>query len=376
MNDIPLLGGLWLLAWAIQLGFHLGIFAPLIFYRPQKRSNILTLPSVSVVICARNEALHLPKLLEKLRTQCHPDFEVILVDDRSEDASPIILHHWQQIWPALQVVRIEKTPLGLDPKKYALRRGLAKAQKEVIVLTDADGYPASDKWLALLAQYFDENTDIVLGVSPYERRPGLLNACIQFETFYAALQYLGLAWAGWPYMGVGRNMAYRRALYLHQQAIIYQYQHITGGDDDLWISRVAHKKNTQICLNPEAYVISYPKLRWKEWFAQKKRHLSVSKYYKPFTKWILGTLHASHLIFWLGILGGALACQTSVFMSLMLFLGLGREFVLGLTWFAIKKKHTLFLPVWLCIPFDFLYVFYIFITGIIAQSQKQILWKK
>ncbi|NJL11997.1 MAG: glycosyltransferase [Microscillaceae bacterium] len=270
MNEIGLLGGIWFLAFGLQLFFHLGIFAPLIFYRPRLLSHLSPLPSVSVVICARNEALHLPNLLGKLRAQNHPDFEVILVDDRSEDSTPGILSQWQQNWPALQVKRIEKTPPAFDPKKYALGQGLAQAQKEVIVLTDADGYPASEEWLTLLAQCFEENTEVVLGLSPYEKRPGLLNAFIQFETFYTALQYLGLARAGWPYMGLGRNLAYRRALYLENQEITRKYQHITGGDDDLWISNVAHKKNTQICLNPQAYVISYPKLRWKNGLPKRK----------------------------------------------------------------------------------------------------------
>ena len=57
------------------------------------------------------------------------------------------------------------------------------------------------------------SVEIVLGYGGFHKRPGILNKLIRFDTFHNALQYLSYALAGIPYMGVGRNLSYKRALF-------------------------------------------------------------------------------------------------------------------------------------------------------------------
>ena len=52
--------------------------------------------------------------------------------------------------------------------------------------------------------------EVVLGYGAYKKYPGFLNKLIRFETFHTALQYFSYALAGKPYMGVGRNLSYRK----------------------------------------------------------------------------------------------------------------------------------------------------------------------
>jgi hypothetical protein len=82
--------------------------------------------------------------------------------------------------------------------------------------------------------------EIVIGYGAYNKRPGLLNKIIRFETFHSALQYLSFALAGTPYMGVGRNLSYKKDVFLRNKGFS-SINHIPGGDDDLFINKVANK---------------------------------------------------------------------------------------------------------------------------------------
>jgi hypothetical protein len=88
------------------------------------------------------------------------------------------------------------------------------AKYEWLVFTDADCYPKSNQWLRKLASKCDEKTEIILGYSPYRKENGLLNDFIRYETFMTAVIYGTFTLSGMPYMGVGRNMAYKKSTFL------------------------------------------------------------------------------------------------------------------------------------------------------------------
>jgi hypothetical protein len=143
-----------------------------------------------------------------------------------------------------------------------------------------------------------DQKDIVIGFSPYTKEKGLLNWFIRCETFYAAVQYFSFSLMGITYMGVGRNILYKRSVFFENKGF-YKHHHVTGGDDDIFLNEVSTSTNTAICIAPESWMESEPKHTWKEWFRQKMRHLSVSKYYKTRNKILLGILSTAHIGFWL-----------------------------------------------------------------------------
>ncbi|MEM6297468.1 MAG: glycosyltransferase [Bacteroidota bacterium] len=233
---------------------------------------------VSIVVAARNERPNLETFLPRLLEQNFPDFEVLIIDDRSTDGTSDFLSDFKH--PKLRFFRISDKPEHLDGKKNALTKGIEKAQGEVILLTDADCYPASEHWISLMTAPFSrEEIQIVLGYSPYERRRGLLNKFIQFETLNTASQYLTSARLGIPYMGVGRNLAYRKTLF---DAVggLKPWQEQVGGDDDLFVGTYATAKNTITVTHPESHVFSVPKQNFRAWLRQKIRHLGVGNAYR------------------------------------------------------------------------------------------------
>lgn len=291
-----LLAGLVVLA--VQLGFILLVYSRTAFHRETSTGAAATQTGVSVVVCARNEYLNLLDLLPLLDAQDYPAFEVLVIDDRSEDDTKWLLPNQLSDYTHIRLIRIDTEAQHITPKKYALTIALKKAAYPLILLTDADCRPASREWLArMTAPLQQPHKELVLGVSPYTYRPGLLNFLIRSETLFTAVQYLSLALSGMPYMGVGRNLSYRRALFFEHKGF-YNHLRVLGGDDDLFVNEAANARNTAVCLHPSAYTWSEPKTTWADWRRQKRRHRHIGRYYRTGHKLVLGFLVGSHVLTW------------------------------------------------------------------------------
>ena len=244
-------------------------------------------PGVSVIVCAKNEQQNLRDYMQALFTQDYPEYEVIVVNDGSVDDSRTFLEFWQKRYRNLKLTFV---PLGAQvtsTKKLAITLGAKAAQYDYLLLTDADCRPESTHWISEMMAGFagkeQAQTDIVLGFGAYFTKPTLLNRMIQFDTLLNGLQYLGMAASGHPYMGVGRNLAYRKSLFFAHGGF-YGLLNNKAGDDDLFVNREATAQNTAVVCTPDSLTWSVPKTSLTEWLRQKRRHLSVAPKYKSATK--------------------------------------------------------------------------------------------
>lgn len=298
-NDIsviyPYLLYLFFFISAIQLYYFWGIYARFAFYR--KKNSPGELPPVSVVVCAKNEYQNLKNNLRVILTQNYPDFEVIVVNDASDDETVFLLQDLEREYPHLKVVNIAQDLNFFKGKKFPLSIGIKSAKNDYLLLTDADCIPADAEWIKEMAGNFSNQAEIVLGYGKYKPRANLLNHIIRFETVMTAIQYFSFALIGIPYMGVGRNLAYKKSVFIRNRGFISHYK-IPSGDDDLFINQVANKKNTAIEINPKSFTISVSKERFGDWWMQKRRHLSTGKYYKKKHKFLLGLYSASLFLFY------------------------------------------------------------------------------
>ena len=282
---------------AIQLFYFLFFFMRLVFFKSQSQQHQQTHP-VSVVICARDEAENLANNLPGILAQEYPTtHEIIVVNDNSFDESKYLLEELKKSFKQLNVIELTQEAKMIPGKKFPLAIGIKSARYEIVLLSDADCLPATKNWINSMQSTFTNNTEIVLGYSPFQRERGLLNKLIRFECFFTAMQYLSYALAGIPYMGVGRNLSYKKSLFLKQKGFS-AHNNIPGGDDDLFINAVANKKNTAININPESFTITKPAKTWEKWIRQKNRHYTTSKYYKRIHKFLLGLFAMSHFLFY------------------------------------------------------------------------------
>lgn len=272
---------------AIQVFYYLYFFGRLAFYKETSRETTHEHP-VSVVICARDEAENLSKNLPGILVQDYKTtHEVVLVNDNSTDEGKYVIDEFQRSFKNINHIQLTQEAKMISGKKFPLSIGIKSAKYEIVLLTDADCIPASEFWMQKMQDAYDEHTEIVLGYGAYQKRPGLLNKLIRFETFHTAIQYLSYALAGNPYMGVGRNLSYKRDVFLRNKGFS-SINHIPSGDDDLFINKVANAGNTVIVIDPEAHTLSEAKKTWDEWMVQKYRHYTTSKYYKTSHKFLLG----------------------------------------------------------------------------------------
>lgn len=280
----------------IQSIYYIFIFGKFSFL-PHKKTNLNRDP-ISVIICARNEAVNLHANLKSILTQKHSDFEVILVNDASTDESLKVLHSFKAQFQNLKIIDIAVTSNYSGNKKAALAKGIAAASNEKLLFTDADCKPASPHWITEMTSQFSKEKDIVLGYGGYKKiKHSFLNKLIRFETLLTAIQYFSYANIGIPYMGVGRNLAYKKEVFMNANGF-ENHAHITSGDDDLLINQIATKKNTAISIENNSFTISEPKKSFSEWFHQKRRHVTTANYYNYTHQLLLGLFYTSQFLFW------------------------------------------------------------------------------
>lgn len=288
---------------AVQLVAWLVIYRRLAGYSTSEALPLERWPSLTVIVCARNEAENLRRHLPRVLEQDYPHYNVLVVDDDSHDATSQVLSVLQVHYPHLHVLRV--APKTSPGKKAALTQAIVAARSEWLVFTDADCWPASAQWLQHLARAMrtapGRQVEIVLGYGPLARRRGLLSAFSRFETAHTALQYSALSLAGMPYMGVGRNLAWKQHLFARTEGF-KAHADMASGDDDLFVNAAATRRNTAVCLHPGSFVYSEAPSTWAGWLRQKRRHLSTGPRYRLMHRLALSALAASHGLHYLLLL--------------------------------------------------------------------------
>lgn len=301
------------LCWLIQMCYFWGLFSRLAFFKKKKYDcNNNNFEPVSVIVCAKDAYEYLIDLVPRILSQDYPDFELVIVNDCSTDETTDYLKELSDKRPDVNIVSLTQSLNFFHGKKFPLSMGIKSAKHDLLLLTDADCLPENDQWIKGMVSAYSRNTEVVLGYGPYFTRKGLLNKLIRFDTLYTAIQYFSMALAKMPYMGVGRNLSYRRELFYKNKGFTSHYT-IPSGDDDIFISQVANKNNTRIFIDPSCRVESEPKHTFSGWIHQKRRHYSTANMYKRSTNMILGTLLSSRLFYYAA--AATLLCLSPAFYS-------------------------------------------------------------
>ncbi|OFY67796.1 MAG: hypothetical protein A3H98_08530 [Bacteroidetes bacterium RIFCSPLOWO2_02_FULL_36_8] len=346
------------------------VFLPLTWHKTKTHQNPIPFP-VSIIICVHNELDYLKSLLNSLLSQKHPQFEIVIVNDRSDQETYEFLYFFKKDQPGIKVVTIDRNPEKFSPKKYALFLGIKAATYEHLLFTDADCSPSGDDWLLHIQSAYTEKKQLVLGFSPVKSYHGFLNKFIRFETLITALQYMGFAKLGMPYMGVGRNLSYTKSLFLKGHGFV-NHIHLLGGDDDLFVNENGKGSNTAIVLSPESQVFTEPKKKFNDWFIQKSRHLSVGSHYSFANKLKAVFYPFSSII---TLISGLILLSVSYYPQWVLIILSVRYLtfmvIAGLIIRRLKNNTH-----WFLVPlFDFIYVFYYLTMGIFVLRTRNQKWK-
>lgn len=282
-----------------QVIYYAGLYSKI--YRhcntsPTANSSAET-PPLSVIIVAKDSTEHLKKHLPSILEQDYPQFEVIVIYDRSAEDCDDVLKLLEDKYPHLYHTFIPNTARYISHKKLGITMGIKASRYDWLVFTEADCYPQSNQWLRQMARNFTPNTEIVLGYSNYEKTTGWFNRQITFDTLLNAMRYLGMALCGHPYMGTGRNLAYRKSLYYKQKGFT-SHLNLQRGEDDLFINETATGRNTRIETSPESLMcISNPEKK-QAWYEEKIGYMATSRFFHGAARYLMGLETCTRLLFY------------------------------------------------------------------------------
>ncbi len=337
----------------VQIVYWVFMFSRVAFSREKRNGDDANYP-ISVVICGYNEGDNFRQFLPKIMEQQYPNFEVIAVNDRSTDDSELVLKQLAAKYSNLRILNLTDFERQQRGKKFALTQGLKAAKHEVVLLTDADCYPRSNRWIQTMANALKMGKTMGIAYAPFDKRPTFLNRFLRYDKIYIAIQYLSFALAGLPYMGVGPNLIYRKQLFFQSNGF-KKHEHVASGDDDLFVSAVSNKDNLAVVLDENSLIYCEPKETFRAFYHQKSRHLSTSWHYKTHHLLLLGLLAQSH--FWLYFF--AVGTVWVGFYPFFVLLGMLCRWVVMMFIFKNiahrfdEKDMTVWLPI-----MDFLYIFY------------------
>ncbi len=355
---------------AIQFFYYIIIFGKFSFYKSKKQTN-QNFP-ISVIVCAKNEEENVKKYLPLLLNQDYSNFEIVLIDDASRDETLEVFEEYEKLHKNIKLVKVENNEAFWGNKKFALTLGIKAAKNEHLLFIDADCYPNSNQWISEMSSHFTKEKTIVLGYGAYEKIVGsFLNKIIRFETLLTATQYFSWAKKGNPYMGVGRNLAYKKSEFFEVNGFV-DHMKIRSGDDDLFINQVANSYNTSICYSIESFTKSNAKTTLKNWINQKRRHIATANYYKAADKLQLSIFYFSQISFViLAVLMLITQFQWIVVLSLISFRYVFSWISIGFAAGKLKEKDIIFYFPILEIVLMFSQ-FYLFIINIFS---KPVHWK-
>lgn len=325
----------------IQFVYYVFIFGTFSF---AKKQNITPkrLP-ISIIICAKNEEENIKKYFPFIVSQNYPDYEIVLIDDASSDETLELFESYEKQYSNVKLVKVENNEAFWGNKKFALTLGIKAAKNEYLVFTDADCYPVSTDWLLQISSQFTVEKTIVLGYGAYEKvKNSFLNKMIRFDTLLTAIQYFSWAKLGKPYMGVGRNLAYKKSEFFNVRGFM-DHMKVRAGDDDLFINQAATSSNTNIVFSTDSFTYTEAKTSFKDWVLQKRRNAATTHFYKGFDRFQLGLFLISQISFvLLAIVLLIFQYQWIVISSIIVFRYLFTWIAIGKAAAKLKEKDVLY----------------------------------
>ena len=290
------------IALLIQLCIHWIRFAKIAF---NKRGHRLKrddeLEPVSVVVCARDSYEQLSELIPLLLKQDYPQFEVVVVNDCSDDETEEYLKDLERCENRIKPVQLRQHLNFFNGKKFPLSMGIKSASYDLMVLTDADCKPTSEQWLRSMVSGYGDGTEVVISHNRYRQTGGLLNLMVRFEAVQTAMMYLSAALAGKPYRGVGKNLSYRQRLFFRNKGFTSHYA-MAAGDDDVFISQTASKRNTQVVIDAENTIESDPPQNFGFWVRNRCNKYATITMLKPSARSFAALHYWSQFLFYGGFI--------------------------------------------------------------------------
>lgn len=323
--------GLYFLFFIIQLFYYLYLFRKPYQHAAKgdesdddSTNSEKKLPGISIIITAKDEAENLRKNLPSILNQDYSNYEVVVVDNGSTDSTSDVLNGFKQSYPNLYTTYIPVESEKVNSKKLALTIGIKAAKHDILLFTEPDTKPFTRKWVYEYSRAFSKDKDIVLGACQIEMDKSFSNKFILFDNLFFGVKYLSFALINKPYMGVGRNMAFRKKLFFDNKGFS-SILNIEDGEDNVFINKIVTKENTAVIISEESMTVSNVINRFSTWRSAKTKYLTTQKYLTSNATSILAFEEFSRYSFYslfiiLSVIGVLSSVNSLLFFAILLFL--------------------------------------------------------
>jgi len=306
-----ILGGGLLFFFLLQVLFYVVVYnSPYRHHKKQQRSPLQDdeLPPISVIIPSKNNSEELEKNLPHIMEQDYPNFEVIVVNSGSTDETDMVLKAAALKYPHLYHTYVPDEAESINEKKLAITIGIKAAKHEHLLFTEAYCKPCSPNWIREYGNAFAQNMDIILGFNRLSiGKKTRMRGFIRYDNFMHHLKFLSMALLKKPYMGIGRNLAYRKELFFRHKGFS-SILHLDGGEDDLFINRIAPGVRTGVLLSPESMTEAHGIDSFFNWRSLKSKYLYTKQYYRGVAPRVLSlesfTRYTFYLLFTAAVVMG------------------------------------------------------------------------
>jgi cellulose synthase/poly-beta-1,6-N-acetylglucosamine synthase-like glycosyltransferase len=350
----------------VQLGYFWIVFSRLAFIKPKQTSGELS--PVSLVITAHNQYNDLEKNLPYFLEQDYPEFEVMVVNDNSEDGSTELLQDFSQLHGNLSVVELKQSLNWFKGRKFPLSLGIKSAKHEILILTDITCRPVSKEWVKEMVSVHTQKSQIVLAYSTFDTK-SKMNLWFRFSAFYDGLFYLSMALTGKPFKGIGKNLSYKKQLFYDHKGFSSHYK-INVGDDEIFINQTAKKRNTLIQLSPKSKVAVVKPISFAKWLKGEKSRILIRRFFKTGSRLLISLFNTTALLFFASF--AALLIFGFDWMLLIPLFGLrliSQYVIFGLAAKKLDERNLLlFSPVFEL--FQILIDFFIWLTLLFGRKNK------
>lgn len=320
--------GLLFVLFVFQLFYYIFILKKPYSYEYKRNMNVPNdsdFPSVSVVIVSKNESDNLANNLPSILDQDYPDFEVIVVNMGSTDETDMLLEGLSLKYSNLYHTFVPSEAENINEKKLALTLGIKAAKNDVLLFTEAYCQPVSNKWIQEYAQQFNNGYEIVLGFNRVDiNKKFPMRRFIKFDNLIHHVKFLSLAILKKPFMGLNRNLAYKRSVFFDVKGFssVLSFE---DGEDDLFINRIAKGRKVGVVLSTESITKTEIVTNYSIWRNLKSKYLYSKRFYNGFSSKFFAFESFTKYLFYIAsllciIYGVYFQNFSLVFISSMLFI--------------------------------------------------------
>ena len=260
----------------------------------KKKDKPVDYPSFSIIVPSRNYEENLRELIPTLLEQDYPEFEVVVVDDCSYDATEWYLNELKLQSNKLKTSRIiQETDF---PNALAITIGIRAASNEWLIFLNPLCRVSGKDWLKSFAEELNPKSEAAFGFVNYTNSYGSMRKFIKYENFdsfilYGSARYLGLSM---PITDM--NVAYKREQFLSRRGFAAVLDS-PFSENELYLNKISNRSNSVYLQNRATAVSFVGDTDWYDGMNFKKKQLLLKKKFTVGQSIFLWTNTISRFVF-------------------------------------------------------------------------------